>query len=99
MQIKIIPISGDKHLDYATEIFKTLKENDVRVELDESNESLSKKIRNAKVQKIPYLIIIGDREKGSKKLTVEGRNDKKFENISTEEFLTKLKKEIEEKSS
>ncbi|HCY18022.1 MAG: threonyl-tRNA ligase [Candidatus Nomurabacteria bacterium GW2011_GWB1_35_20] len=99
VQIKIIPISGDKHLDYATEIFKTLKENDVRVELDESNESLSKKIRNAKVQKIPYLIIIGDREKGSKKLTVEGRNDKKFENISTEEFLTKLKKEIEEKSS
>ena len=97
IQVEIIPISGDKHLDYATEIFKTLKENDVRVELDKSNESLSKKIRNAKIQKIPYLIIIGDKEKGSKKLTVEGRNDKKFENISTEEFLAKLKKEIEEK--
>ena len=97
IQVEIIPISGNKHLDYATEIFKTLKENDVRVELDKSNESLSKKIRNAKIQKIPYLIIIGDKEKGSKKLTVEGRNDKKFENISTEEFLAKLKKEIEEK--
>ena len=97
IQVEIIPISGDKHLDYATEIFKTLKENGVRVELDKSNESLSKKIRNAKIQKIPYLIIIGDKEKGSKKLTVEGRNDKKFENISTEEFLAKLKKEIEEK--
>ena len=99
IQVKVIPISGDKHLDYATEIFKTLKENDVRAELDESNESLSKKIRNAKIQKIPYLIIIGNKEKKSRELTVEGRNNEKLENITAEEFLTKLKKKIEEKSS
>ena len=99
IQVKVIPISGDKHLDYATEIFKTLKENDVRAELDESNESLSKKIRNAKVQKIPYVIIIGNKEKKSRKLTVEGRNNEKIEDITSEEFLAKLKKEILEKTN
>ena len=97
VQVKILPISEEKHLEYAKEIFKKLKENNIRVELDESNESLSKKIRNAKMQKIPYLIIIGDKEKDSKKLTVEGRNNEKLENITTDEFLAKLKKEIEEK--
>ena len=51
-----------------------------------------------KIQKIPYLIIIGDKEKDSKKLTVEGRNNEKLENITTDEFLAKLKKEIEEKN-
>ncbi|MCX6751185.1 MAG: threonine--tRNA ligase [Candidatus Nomurabacteria bacterium] len=97
VQVKVIPISEDKHLDYASEVFKILKEHNIRVELDESNESLSKKIRNAKIQKIPYLIIIGDKEKDSKKLTIEGRNNEKLENISSEEFVSKLKKEIEEK--
>lgn len=97
VQVKVIPISEDKHLDYASEVFKILKKNDIRVELDESNESLSKKIRNAKMQKIPYLIIIGDKEKDSKKLTIEGRNNEKLENITAEEFLTKLLEEIENK--
>jgi len=97
VQVKILPISEEKHLDYAREIFKNLKENNIRVELDESSESLSKKIRNAKMQKIPYLIVIGDKEKESKKLTIESRNNEKIENISVEEFSTKLKKEIEEK--
>ena len=97
VQVKTLPISEEKHLDYAKEIFKNLKETGIRVELDESSESLSKKIRNAKMQKIPYLIIIGDKEKDSKKLTVEGRNNEKLENITTDEFLAKLKKEIEEK--
>ncbi len=97
IQVRVIPISGDKHLDYADKIFKSLKENNIRAELDESNESLSKKIRNAKMEKIPYLVIIGDKEKESEKLTVEGRNNEKIENIASEEFIVKLKKEIEEK--
>jgi threonyl-tRNA synthetase len=97
VQVKILPISEEKHLEYAKEIFKNLKEVGVRAELDESNESLSKKIRNAKTQKIPYLIVVGDKEKEPKKLTVEGRNNEKLENITTNEFISKLKKEIEEK--
>lgn len=97
IQVKILPISTDKHLDYANEILKNLKENNVRVELDESNESLSKKIREAKMQKIPYLIVIGDKEKGSNILTVEVREGEKLENITPAEFLAKLKDKIENK--
>ena len=97
VQVKILPISEEKHLDYTKEIFKKLKEAGIRAELDESNESLSKKIRTAKMEKIPYLIVVGDKEKDSKKLTIEGRSNEKLENISTEEFISKLKKEIEEK--
>ena len=96
VQVKILPIS-EKQLDYAEKVYKELKDSVIRVELDSSNESLGKKIREAKIQKIPYLIVIGDKEKGSNTLTVEVREGKKLENISTEEFLKKLKKEIEEK--
>ncbi|MFZ3016027.1 MAG: threonine--tRNA ligase, partial [Minisyncoccia bacterium] len=96
VQVKILPISTDKHLDFASEVFKTLKENGVRVELDESNESLGKKIRGAKMQKIPYLIVIGDKEKETKTLTVETRTEK-LEDISIEEFTKKLKEEISDK--
>ena len=97
VQVKILPISGEKHAEYAESVYKYLKENNVRVELDDSNESLGKKIRSAKIEKIPYLVIIGDKEKESKKLTIEKRNNEKIENITTEGFLAKLKKEIEGK--
>lgn len=97
VQVKVIPISTDKHLDYSKSVFKVLQENNIRVELDETNESLGKKIRQAKIEKIPYVIVIGDKEKESNTLTVESRNNEKLENIIASEFITKLKKEIEEK--
>ena len=97
VQVKILPISTEKHLNYASEILKILKENNIRTELDESNESLSKKIRNAKLEKIPYLVVIGDKEKESMTLTVEGRRDEKLEGITIEKFLEKLKEEIRTK--
>lgn len=98
VQIKILPISTEKHLAFAEEIFIKLKETGIRAELDKTNESLGKKIREAKMEKIPYLIIIGDKEKENQKLTVEGRNNTKIENISIEELLIKLQKEISEKT-
>ena len=98
IQAKILPISEEKHMDYAKDIFKTLMDAGIRVELDESNEGLGKKIRNAKIEKVPYLIVIGDKEKESKTLTIEGRNNEKIENITTLEFLKKLKEMIEKKA-
>jgi len=97
VQVMILPIS-EKQLKFAEKICEELKNNDIRVELDTSNESLSKKIRNAKIKKVPYLIVIGDKEKDSETLTVEGRNNEKIENITTEKFLEKIKKEILDKS-
>ncbi len=110
VQVKILPISTDKHLDYAKGVLKNLKDSKIRAELDLSNESLGKKIRQAKIEKIPYLIVIGDKEKESGTLTVEGRNDparnassiagaggEKIEGISSSDFVNKLKEEIKEK--
>ncbi len=98
VQARMLPISTEKHMAYAEEIFEYQKAAGIRAELDDSGETLGKKIREAKTQKIPYLVVIGDKEKESKKLTVEGRNGEKLENISKEEFLEKLKDMIQKKS-
>lgn len=95
VQVIILPIS-EKQNEYAGDILKKLKGAGIRVELDDSNESLGKKIRNAKMQKIPYIIVVGDKEKESNTITVEGRAEK-LENIEIEKFLEKLQKEISEK--
>lgn len=96
VQAIVLPIS-EHQKEYAGEIFKSFKENNIRVELDDSNESLGKRIRNAKIQKVPYLIIIGDKEKDAGTITVEGRTEK-LEAISLEKFLEKIKKEISERT-
>jgi len=107
VQVVIVPIS-EHQKEYADNVYKKLKESNIRVELDDSNESLGKRIRNAKMQKVPYIVVIGDKEKESKTITVEGRtparpNDEgaggeKLENIEIEKFLEKLQKEISEKT-
>lgn len=94
-QVTILPIS-EHQKEFAEKVYQDLKNSNIRTELDSSNESLGKRIRNAKMQKVPYVIVIGDKEKDSEKLTVEGRTEK-LENISTQDFLNKLKEEIENK--
>lgn len=96
VQVVITPIS-EKQGEYAKEIYQKLKEKNIRVELDDSSESLGKRIRNAKIQKTPYVIVIGDKEKEASTITVEGRTEK-LENITIESFLEKLQKEISEKT-
>ena len=97
-QVKVLPVSSDKHGEYASEIYEKLKEENIRAELDNSSESLGKKIRNAKTEKVPYLIIIGDKEKDSGILTLEGRGDSKDE-LSLEDTISKLKEEIKNKNT
>ncbi len=95
-QVVILPI-GEHQKEYADTVYKTLKESDIRVELDDSNESLGKRIRNAKMSKVPYVIVVGDKEKEAKTITVEGRTEK-LEGTTTEKFLEKLQKEIKERT-
>ncbi len=92
VQVIILPIS-EHQKEYADNIYKKLKEQDIRVELDDSNESLGKRIRNAKMQKVPYMIVIGDKEKEAGTITVEGRTEK-LEGVTVEKFVEKLEKEI-----
>ncbi len=96
VQVVITSISEHQQ-EYADQVYKKLKEEGIRVEIDDSNESLGKKIRLAKMKKVPYIIVIGDKEKEAKTITVEGRT-KKLEGVTLEKFIEKIKREIEEKA-
>ncbi|MBT4207390.1 threonine--tRNA ligase, partial [Candidatus Woesearchaeota archaeon] len=96
VQVKILPIT-DAHKDYARQVLTKLKENNIRVELNDDNETLGKKIRQGKVEKVPYLLVLGDKEIDDKKVTVEGRKDYK-DTMSVDELVEKLKEEIKNKS-
>ncbi|HRH25654.1 MAG TPA: threonine--tRNA ligase [Parcubacteria group bacterium] len=92
VQVKVLPI-GESHFDYAKSVFESLKSESIRAELDESNESLGKKIRNAKTDKVFYTLVIGDKEVEDKTVTVEGREEK-LGAMSVEALISKIKDEI-----
>ena len=96
VQVKVLPI-GEAHFEYAKEIFEKLKAENIRAELDDSNESLGKKIRNAKTEKMPYVLVIGDKEVTENKVTLESRSGEKLGQIEVEELVSKLKREILER--
>ena len=97
VQVAIVPVR-ENHDEEAKKIADTLKKENIRVEILSSDKnSLGKRIHEAKGMKTPYVIVLGDKEVTSGKLTIENRDGTKTENISLEEFLEKLKKEIEEK--
>lgn len=84
IQIKIIPVS-ENHVDYAMEIKEKLKE--YRVEIDKNNDTIGKKIRNGEMEKVPYFLVVGDREKESKTVSVRQRGKIDLGVMSIEEFL------------
>ncbi len=92
VQVKVLPI-GESHFDYAKSVFESLRAEGIRAELDESSESLGKKIRNAKTDKVFYTLVIGDKEVEDKTVTVEGREEK-LGAMSVDEFILKVKEEI-----
>ena len=96
VQVTILPIS-EHQKEYANGVFEKLQNRDVRVELDDSNESLGKRIRNAKMSKVPYVIVIGDKERDANVITVEGRTEK-LEGVTLESFMERIQKEIKERT-
>lgn len=97
VQIRVVPI-GERQTEFADAVYKALKQSDVRVELDASNDSLGKRIRNAKTDKVPYVIVLGDKEVEAKMLTVEKRDGSKIENISVEDFTQNILEEIKDRA-
>lgn len=95
IQVAVLPVS-EKFADYAMSVKKTLEDSDIRVVMY-TNDSLGKRIRLAKTEKIPYQIVIGEKEVSANTVTVEGRNDFKMDGVTTDEFLTKISGEIREK--
>jgi len=92
VQARVLPI-GESHKEFSRTTLEKLKEAGIRAELDNSNESLGKKIRDAKKMKVPYLLVIGDAEVAAGSATLEGRNGK-VGALLVSDIIQKLKEEI-----
>ena len=97
VQVAVIPIS-EKHLAFANELAKRFKIYDLRFKIDEDNETLGKKIRQAEMQRIPYLLIIGDKEIEANAVSVRQRAKGDLGQMPVEEFINKISKEIRDKT-
>jgi threonyl-tRNA synthetase len=93
VQARVIPVS-EKHTDYATDVMKKLKAAGIRADVDAASESLGKKIRGAKGEKIPYLLVVGDKEIEENTASVEARGDEKLGALSIEAFIERVTGEI-----
>ncbi|MCK4474100.1 threonine--tRNA ligase [Candidatus Parcubacteria bacterium] len=98
VQIWVIPISS-RHKKYAKEVMKKLSENGSRVELRDENETVGKKIREGEIQKIPYFLVVGDKEMKTKSVSIRARGKKDIKEMKLTKFLEKVKKEIETKKN
>lgn len=92
VQVRVLPLS-EKHIAYAQEVTETLKAAGIRVDSDEANDSLGKKIRNAKSEKIPYLLVIGDAETESKTVAADSRDHGKLEAMPVADFVARVAEE------
>lgn len=95
-QVKVIPVS-EKYLEFATNIFDELKKNKIRVELDYRNETLGARVRDAQSEKVPYVLVIGQKEVNENFVSLRKRNSKDFETLSISEFITKTINKIKNK--
>lgn len=95
IQVSIIPIS-EKHNEYGMKIKKELEKNGIRVHFDTRQETMQAKVRNETLQKVPYMVIIGDKEIAENKISVRTRSGENFSS-SLEEFLKKINSEIDKK--
>ena len=93
VQIRILPIA-DKHKEYSEKLKKQLEDLDLKVELDEREEKIGYKIREAQLQKIPYMLIIGDKEVEANAVGVRSRKDGDIGQMSVEDFVQKIQEEI-----
>ena len=97
-QVTVIPISNEAHVDYAWEVAKALKDKGIRADVDERNEKMQYKIRASQTQKIPYQLIVGDKEMESKSVNVRRYGSKETHTESLEEFTANILADIARKS-
>lgn len=98
VQVKVLPVNESSHGDYAKKILAMLKKEGIRAELDDSNEKLGYRLRNAVVNKIPYTLVIGDKEKESGSVTYRVYGQQEQTSVKAEEFLALIKQRIESKA-
>ena len=93
VQVKVLPIS-DKHLEYANKVKEALQDKEVRVEVDDRAEKIGYKIREAQLQKVPYMLVVGDKEQEAGKVGVRNRKDGDVGAMKLEKFVEKIDEEI-----
>lgn len=96
VQVKVLSIS-EKYNSYAESVAKALKDKNIRVELDDRAEKIGFKIREARNERVPYMVIIGEKEQQEGLITVKARNNDKEEKVVLYEFIAKIREEIENK--
>ena len=93
VQVKILTIA-DRHVDYAKKLIKEMSSKGIRVELDDREEKMGYKIREAQLQKVPYMLIIGDKEVEENKVSMRSRDKGDLGSIEKEKFIEKVEEEI-----
>lgn len=97
VQVKVLPIGAD-HQEYARNVADILSASGVRVELDESDETLGKKLRAAKTEKVPYYLIIGDDEVSAQSVKLESRDEDMEGSYSPNDLIEVFQEKIQERS-
>ncbi|MFJ7363268.1 threonine--tRNA ligase [Peribacillus frigoritolerans] len=94
IQAQVIPVSPEVHLGYAKEVQEKLKAQGIRVDLDTRDEKIGYKIREAQMQKIPYMLVVGDNEAKEGSVNVRKYGEQKSETIAFEDFVSAIKAEV-----
>mgnify|MGYP003305407158 CR=1 FL=1 len=91
VQVKVIPVNNEYHLDYSKEIVELLKQNDIRVEIDDREEKLSYRMREAQTHKIPFTLILGDKERDNKEISYRRFGSTETTTLSQSQFVDMIK--------
>jgi threonyl-tRNA synthetase len=98
MQVMLIPIA-DKHIGYADEVAAQLKALDIRVEVDKRGERMNAKVRDAQMQKIPYMLVVGDKEMAEDVVAVRLRTNENIGAMPLASFVKRIREVIKMRSS
>lgn len=97
VQVKVLPIS-EKHVEYANQLAKQMRHDYVRVEVDDRNEKIGYKIRQAQMEKVPYMLVVGDKEMEDNSVNVRKHGGDELGTVPFDEFFNSIKIEIKERN-
>jgi threonyl-tRNA synthetase len=93
----MVPIA-ERHAEYARKVANQLKAEGIRVEVDARNEKMNAKIREHAMQKVPFILVVGDKEGEANQVNVRTRGKEKTETVATTEFVARIRKLVDEKA-
>lgn len=97
-QVKVIPVKNEYHLEYSKKVFELLESKGIRVEMDDREEKLGYRIREAQMKKIPYQLVLGDKERDEETVTYRQYGEQKQTTVSLNDFVNMVLKQVEEKT-